>query len=76
MTYTAGSRKLPSRPSPASRVSMDAEKMRKNARLDDPRDVSVSTDVSKPPAPSAQCFLDSRYSELAHVLELERQSST
>ena len=55
---------------------MDLEEMQRNARSDDPRDVSESMDVSKPPAPSAQCSLDSCYFELAHVLELERQSST
>ena len=55
---------------------MDPEEMQRNARSDGPRDVSGSMDVSKPPAPSAQRPLDSCYSELAHALELECQSST
>ena len=39
------------------------------------RDVSESVDVLKPQVPSAQCYLDFCYSELAHDLRTKFQSS-
>ena len=44
-------------------------------KLKNAQDVSESGDVSKLPAPSAQCYLGSCYSELARVLRSKRQPS-